>query len=100
MKKLVIAFDVDETLVRQDKQGRDYPNYPVIELLRWFKSQGHTIVIWSGGGEEYARHWAEKLGFTDAKTALKDAEASRTFEVDIAVDDAPEFLLGKVQVYV
>jgi predicted HAD superfamily phosphohydrolase YqeG len=100
MKKLVVAFDVDETLIKQDQSGQDYPNYPVIELLRWFKKQGHTVVIWSGGGEDYARYWGRKLGFADVTFALKDMEMSNALSVDIAVDDAHEFKLGKVQLYV
>lgn len=100
MKKLVVAFDVDETLILQDREGQDYPNYSVIDLLRWFRSQGHTIVIWSGGGEDYARTWARKLGFSDAVIAPKTKEAAADLNVDIAIDDSEDCTLGKIQIYV
>lgn len=99
MKKLVVAFDVDETLILQDQNGKDYPNYPVIELLRWFKDRGHAIIIWSGGGEDYATMWAQKLGFPDVIIVPKTKEAAQELDVDIAVDDSHELTLGKIQIF-
>ena len=76
MKK--IAFDVDYTLI-----GEKYkPKYNVIDLFRWFEKQGWDMIIWSGGGVEYAKRWAEKLGLK-ARIIGKCSES-----VDIAVDDA------------
>ena len=51
---MIIAFDVDDTLIVPSVAtgfDRDTPNYDVIMLYRWFQSQGHTMVIWSGGGK-------------------------------------------------
>jgi hypothetical protein len=65
MSKLVVAFDVDDTLIVPAVAtgfDRDVPNYETIAVYRWFQAQGHTMVIWSGGGADYAKQWAEKLG--------------------------------------
>lgn len=62
---MIIAFDVDDTLLIPAVAtgfDRDIPNYDNIAVLRWFQAQGHTIWIWSGGGDDYARMWGEKLG--------------------------------------
>lgn len=72
-----IAFDIDYTLV-----GENYaPRHEVIDLFRWFERQGWDMIIWSGGGIEYAERWAEKLGLK-ARIIEKCSEV-----VDIAVDD-------------
>lgn len=86
---MVIAFDVDDTLIlppeatgRED--GRDVPSYDTIAIYRWFQSQGHRMIVWSGGGKDYAQMWADKLGLSPdevyAKEPMKDY-------VDIAFDD-------------
>lgn len=62
---MTIAFDVDDTLLIPAVAtglDRDIPNYDTINVLRWFKAQGHTVWVWSGGGADYARMWGEKLG--------------------------------------
>lgn len=83
---MIIAFDVDDTLlVPAVATGldRDIPNYDTIAVYRWFKAQGHTIVIWSGGGMDYARMWAEKLGLMPDLILEKKAGQG----VDICFDD-------------
>jgi hypothetical protein len=47
---LKIAFDVDYTLIGD----RYEPLYENIDLFRWFQKRGNDMVIWSGGGIEYA----------------------------------------------
>lgn len=72
-----IAFDIDYTLI-----GKDYePKHEVIDLFRWFEKRGWDMIIWSGGGIEYAETWAGKLGL-EARVIQKCSE-----KVDIAVDD-------------
>ena len=63
--KFRIAFDVDDTLIVPSVVTGlpiDTPNYENIAIYRWFQTQGYEMIIWSGGGEDYARMWAEKLG--------------------------------------
>ena len=72
-----IAFDCDYTLIGENNE----PRYEVIDLFRWFEKQGWEMIIWSGGGIDYAKHWAEKLGLK-AKIIAKCSE-----KVDICIDD-------------
>ena len=60
---MIIAFDVDDTLIVPNVATKtiDIPNYRNIWLYQWFQENGDRMIIWSGGGEDYAKHWAEKL---------------------------------------
>lgn len=91
--KPIVAFDVDGTLIHQSGDKLDTPRYEIIDLFRKFESLGYEMFIWSGGGPDYARHWADKLGLK-ATVVVKGS-----FVPDIAVDDMAhesEFNLGKV----
>lgn len=86
MKKLVIAFDVDDTLIVPSivtGLPTDTPNYENIAIYRWFQAQGHTMVIWSGGGISYAQMWADKLGLKPYHVWRKE----KNRQVDICFDD-------------
>jgi phosphoserine phosphatase len=94
--RLLVAFDVDDTLIVPSVAtgyGRDTPNYDTIAMFKWFQAQGHHMIIWSGSGVDWAKTWAEKLGL--------EAEIRRKgdIEVDIAFDDC-DVKLGKVNVKV
>lgn len=87
-----IAFDVDGTLINFE----DLPNYPVIDLLRWFSMHDWDVYIWSGGGQDYAMSWVNRLGLTNL---IKGVIEKGSVEVDIAVDDEnipPEGVKAKV----
>ena len=75
---MIIAFDVDDTLIEARGLGRDVPNYEIINLYRFFQSQGERMIVWSGGGQSYARMWGEKLGL--------EADEYRTKEKDLTID--------------
>ena len=81
-RPLTVAFDVDDTLIVADKNGVDGPNHNVIDLLRWYQRNGHTIWVWSGGGVPYATRWAERLHLGEVTILAKGSE-----QADIAVDD-------------
>lgn len=89
----VVAFDVDGTLIEQIGEKEDTPRYHVIQLFKLFESLGCEMIIWSGGGVDYADRWAQKLGL-DAKIIEKGS-----IKVDIAFDDM-QVNLGKVNVVV
>lgn len=99
-EKLTIAFDVDDTLIVPAIAtgfDRDVPNYEVIALYRWFQAQGNYMIIWSGGGQDYAQTWAEKLGLTADEYLAKDTRMKD--RIDIAFDDS-DITLAKVNVKV
>jgi len=94
-KNTVVAFDVDGTLITYD----DKPRYEVIAVYNHFLYLGCTMVIWSGGGQEYAESWANKLGLSADHIVCKFG--SHSFgKPDIAFDDEIESQLGRVNIYV
>lgn len=95
--KLTIAWDVDDTLIVPcivTGFDDDCPNYDTIAVFRWFQAQGHEMIIWSGGGIDYAKRWAEKLGLE-----AEIREKMKSEDIDIAFDDC-DVDLGKVNVKV
>ncbi len=88
-----IIFDVDGCLIHQVGEKTDTPKYDVIQLFHLFESFGWEMYIWSGGGIDYAKRWAEKLGL-NAKIISKGE-----IKPDIAVDDE-EVTLGVVNIQV
>lgn len=90
-----VAFDVDGTLVH-DGSPRfkflspvtgemeplcDTPRYDVISMFHMYEALGFEMYIWSGGGIDYAKHWAAKLGLS--ATVVEKG----SFRPDVAVDD-------------
>lgn len=97
MHKTTVAFDVDGTLIEQVGEKVDTPRHHIIQFFLMYKKLGCEMYIWSGGGVDYATHWAQKLGL-DATVVAKGS-----FVPDIAVDDMAhesEFNLGKVNIAV
>lgn len=93
-----IAFDIDDTLIIPavaTSLPADTPNYDLINVYRWFQKQGHHMIIWSGGGVDYASRWAEKLGLQPNEIRVKE----KGDDVDIAFDDCMVDL-GKVNIQV
>lgn len=95
-----IAFDIDDTLiiplVALDKKSMyDVPNYNVIAVYRWFQENGAYMIVWSGGGIDYARHWADKMGLFPDEVR----EKTKGEDIDIVFDDC-DVDLGKVNIKV
>lgn len=90
-----ICFDVDGTLIHDGNPDYkfispvsgleeplcDTPRYEVIQMFHMYKAMGFEMGIWSGGGIDYAKHWAAKLGLS--ATILEKG----SIRPDIAVDD-------------
>lgn len=96
---MTIAFDVDFTLINADNSL----NLNVGQLLIWFISNGDRIIVWSGGGVDYAKTWVSRLRYLsdeDRENIIvipKLLASAKEYDVDIAVDD--EFVeLGKVNI--
>lgn len=94
----MIIFDVDGTLIDRN----DEPRPEVLALFRAFVGLGEPVGIWSGGGVDYARRWAEKLeldqhcSFIGSKVNLM--ELLNRFDVRLFVDDRMEDPLAGVRV--
>ncbi len=81
-----IAFDIDDTLIVPSVAtglDRDTPNYNTIALYKWFQSQGHHMILWSGSGMDWAKTWGEKLALFPDEIRVKEKSA----DVDMAFDD-------------
>lgn len=106
-----LFVDVDDTLVQYDSEGEIHPygfvrnepyrvNQQLVTYIRQFrvKRPEALIVIWSGGGTQYAAQVAaEMLPGVDVVPMLKD---KTTFKLvrpeDIVFDDEPIHVLGQV----
>ena len=78
-----VAFDVDGTLI---SEVDDSPNWPMIDLLRQFHALGAKVIVWSGGGTDYADMWVRRLNLgAFAQVWVKDRHTLSV--VDLAVDD-------------
>lgn len=71
MQKVIVAFDVDGTLIRSVDTERspgvvsndDVPIVHQINTLQVLSTYKNIrIVVWSGGGKEYAAMWGNRLG--------------------------------------
>lgn len=85
-----IAFDVDDTLIIPSAVtgARDVPNYDTIALYKWFQAQGHTMIIWSGSGVDWAQAWNEKLGLQCHEVRVKAQRDGEPWpDIDICFDD-------------
>jgi len=79
-------FDIDDTLiVPRVATGLSYdtPNYENISIFRYFQAQGYQVGVWSGGGVDYAKTWAEKLGLKPDMVLVKE----KRDDIDLCFDD-------------
>ena len=109
MKKVIIAFDVDGTLI--DDQDR-----MIIRTVRLLTDLAHMknveVVVWSGGGKDYADMWVRKLGLGkyvkacyDKNHISSDSEGKKhafdpEITPDIAIDDIQDCELGDINLIV
>lgn len=103
---MIVAFDVDDTLIVPSVAvgfGNDVPNYEMIAIAMWHLAQGHSVVIWSGSGMDWATRWAQKLGLEHPNVEIwqksKVIGSDGLPVVDIAYDDC-EVDLAKVNIRV
>lgn len=115
MKKITIAFDCDGTLVTTEsaETKKIVANERVRTLLITFASMKNTrIIVWSGGGELWARQVCAAIGvdkyvdqYADKNHLGKDEEGKHIFapdipKPDIAVDDIQACELGHINLIV
>ena len=114
MKRVLIAFDVDGTLIKTGATGVDdaIPNQRILNLLvilSGFKNV--DIVVWSGGGKQWADDIVDLLKIRKFVKATysknlrgRDADGRYIFEPDIkpdlAIDDIQACDLGLLNLIV
>lgn len=99
MKEIIIAFDIDGTLISNTNGvGLEHLNIDVFHLLTLFSKMKNTkIVVWSGGGKDYAEQIATKYGLTkyiDVYAGKHEYDDSIDGHVDLAIDDQHEFTMA------
>lgn len=111
MKKVTIAFDVDGTLISNDSDGDMDGGVPIANerirslLVALASFKNVRIVVWSGGGELYARQVGRSIGidkYVDLYTTKNLIGRNESgeylfapeFEPDIAIDDIQDCQLG------
>lgn len=118
MQKITIAFDVDGTLRNNVNDNSQHPmldegKYPIANeeirtlLIILSKFKNVEILVWSGGGELYARQICSSLGISKyvSKYAGKwitqeDGMGVRnthpTLKPHVAIDDIHDCILGDI----
>lgn len=113
MKKVVIAFDVDGTLIENGATNKwnMKPNLRILRLLEALATfKNVEIVVWSGGGKQWADDAVEILDLSHIvkKTYDKNhkgvVDGKHVFEPeiipDIAIDDIQACELGVLNLIV
>lgn len=96
MKDLIIAFDVDGTLITNSSSlGKEALNVPVYNLMVLLSGMKNTrIIVWSGGGQDYAEQIVSKYGlsrYVERCFAKQEYDETLYGKVDIAFDDQHAF---------
>lgn len=113
MQKLIYAFDVDGTLIKNGPAERqhgvvndgDVPRVEWINTLMVLSTAKNVrIVVWSGGGKNYAEMWGKRLGLDKYvwryDTKLNHEMYKSMCDLLIAVDDIQATRLGDANVIV
>lgn len=103
MQKVVIAFDVDGTLISnaERKEGEPFilANERIRTLLIVLSSFKNTkIIVWSGSGELWARQVVNEIGI--AKYVDKIMAKDPDLKPDIAIDDIQDTAIGEINLIV
>lgn len=96
MKEIVIAFDIDGTILNNETGG---VNLEVIQLMALLKKKikNSRVIVWSGGGADYANQIVNKFSlgkYVDNIVGKSDFDPIFFGEVDIAFDDEHAFALA------
>lgn len=100
MKQITIAFDIDMTLISNARGiGFEHLNLEIFALMKLLKenTRNSRIIVWSGGGSDYAHQTAVKYGFdryVDNYFGKAEYDEGISEHVDIAFDDEPEFSMA------
>lgn len=105
MKEITIAFDIDGTILNNEGILPDTPTYlrprcgvnlEVIMLMQILskKIKNTRIIVWSGGGKEYAEKIVREYGLEKYVACCYDKSECEEM-VDIAFDDIHSFALAK-----
>jgi phosphoserine phosphatase len=89
----IIFVDCDDTLVIWDRSSYT-PHQEHIDAVKRFHARGHTVVVWSAGGSEWAERVVKELHLEPYITLVMS-------KPDWYIDDksASEFMPENVRIY-
>ena len=112
MQKIIVAFDVDGTLVKNIGEDREHgvPNNndaPIVHNVNALhilaRMKNVRIVVWSGGGKQYAETWGSRLGLDASvwRYASKlEHEDIKKHGFVVAIDDIQDTAIGDINLIV
>lgn len=105
MKEILIAFDVDGTLISNTNGiGIERLNIDIYQMMVLLGKMKNTrIIVWSGGGKEYAEQIVTKYGldkFVDGCYGKIEYDESIYGTVDVCFDDQHATLLAEKNIIV
>ena len=103
MERVAVCFDVDGTLIEGEAK-----NHITLALLEVFARQmwkNVDIIVWSGGGADYARTVVERYypfgsQYVKYHSKLEHKELRKRYAKIIAIDDIQDTRLGDVNLIV
>lgn len=113
MQKVIVAFDVDGTLIKNAGVDREHgiPSNDDVPIMHQINTlivlstyKNIKIVVWSGGGKQYAETWGRRLGLDKYvwryASKLEHEQIKAQCDFLIAVDDIQATRLGDVDLIV
>jgi len=85
MSTRTIFVDIDGTMTDEPDKSWGSPNLEVIDRVKQLIKDGCEVVVWSAGGTEYAKEFAERCGIKASACIGKPW---------IAIDDKSEIRTG------
>ncbi len=97
MSWAVVCFDVDGTLI----DGENVTYEPIVDMLKTLsKFKNVKIVVWSGGGKQYAEQQGRRLGLDEYVWRYASKTEHTTIQPDIAFDDIQDTAIGQINLIV
>ena len=113
MIKTIVAFDIDGTLITNldpdrehgEVSSKEVPHEPILAMLKSFsRFKNIKIVVWSGGGKEYAETIGRRLGLDKYvwryASKLEAPEIKSLGYPIVAIDDIQACSLGDINLIV
>lgn len=94
MKKTVIMFDVDGTLISNEKDPYHANEEIRSMLITLSRFKNIQVGVWSGGGELHALNCVSQLGLKNYVPRKMIMAKTSDFKPDIAIDDIQDTALG------
>lgn len=103
MRWIVVAFDIDGTLIShsQLEDGTYWAHEPTVQLLKTLSTfKNIKIVVWSGGGKDYAIRMGRFLAIDEYVWKYASKTEHKEIQPDIAIDDIQDTAIGLLNLIV